>query len=158
MGNSCQAGVWRRLCASVHRRPCRRHNDWQFHAHRAAVAVVGLSRVPQQYSVCARELPALAVVDDHGTVRPNFAEGSCLSSRQLHGGISWHCRWRSWLLGTPERLSAGPPKCQWRPKLKRQLKITISCVLYLLRWPIVALATVVRLEVKPRLVILYYHD
>jgi peptidoglycan/xylan/chitin deacetylase (PgdA/CDA1 family) len=42
--------------------------------------------------------------------------------------------------------------------LKRQLKITISCVLYLLRWPIVALATVVRLEVKPRLVILYYHD
>jgi peptidoglycan/xylan/chitin deacetylase (PgdA/CDA1 family) len=42
--------------------------------------------------------------------------------------------------------------------LKRQLKIAISCVFYVLRWPVSALATVVGLEARSRLVILYYHD
>jgi peptidoglycan/xylan/chitin deacetylase (PgdA/CDA1 family) len=42
--------------------------------------------------------------------------------------------------------------------LKRQLKIAISCVFYVLGWPVSALASVVGIEKKQRLVILYYHD
>jgi peptidoglycan/xylan/chitin deacetylase (PgdA/CDA1 family) len=42
--------------------------------------------------------------------------------------------------------------------LKRQLKIAISCVFYVLGWPVSALANVVGLETRQRLVILYYHD
>lgn len=43
-------------------------------------------------------------------------------------------------------------------KLKRQIKIVISLVVYVLAWPIVALANVVGLGVGQRLIILYYHD
>jgi peptidoglycan/xylan/chitin deacetylase (PgdA/CDA1 family) len=42
--------------------------------------------------------------------------------------------------------------------LKRQFKIAISFVVYVLTWPIVALANAAGFEMKPRLVILYYHD
>jgi peptidoglycan/xylan/chitin deacetylase (PgdA/CDA1 family) len=42
--------------------------------------------------------------------------------------------------------------------LKRQLKIGISCVFFVLGWPVSALAKAIGLQVKPRLVILYYHD
>jgi peptidoglycan/xylan/chitin deacetylase (PgdA/CDA1 family) len=42
--------------------------------------------------------------------------------------------------------------------LKRQLKIAISCVFYVLGWPVSALANVVSPETRQRLVILYYHD
>jgi peptidoglycan/xylan/chitin deacetylase (PgdA/CDA1 family) len=42
--------------------------------------------------------------------------------------------------------------------LKRQLKIAISCVFYVLIWPVSALANVVGLKTRQRLVILYYHD
>jgi peptidoglycan/xylan/chitin deacetylase (PgdA/CDA1 family) len=42
--------------------------------------------------------------------------------------------------------------------LKRQLKIAISCVFYVLGWPVSALANLVGIETRQRLVILYYHD
>lgn len=42
--------------------------------------------------------------------------------------------------------------------MKRQLKIAISGLFYVLRWPVSALGNVVGFETGPRLVILYYHD
>jgi peptidoglycan/xylan/chitin deacetylase (PgdA/CDA1 family) len=42
--------------------------------------------------------------------------------------------------------------------LKRQIKIAISCVFYALGWPISALADVIGVKTRQRLVILYYHD
>ena len=43
-------------------------------------------------------------------------------------------------------------------QLKRQLKIAISCVFYVLTWPVFALASAVGIKSKTQLVILYYHD
>jgi peptidoglycan/xylan/chitin deacetylase (PgdA/CDA1 family) len=42
--------------------------------------------------------------------------------------------------------------------LKRHLKVAISCVFYVLCWPVSALASIVGLKARQRLVILYYHD
>lgn len=42
--------------------------------------------------------------------------------------------------------------------MKRQVKIAISCLFYMLSWPVFALANVLGIATKPRLVILYYHD
>ncbi len=42
--------------------------------------------------------------------------------------------------------------------MKRQLKIAISCLIYVLGWPVSALASLVGIKARPRLVILYYHD
>ena len=42
--------------------------------------------------------------------------------------------------------------------MKRHIKIAISCVFYVLGWPVSALANVVGIQTRQRLVILYYHD
>jgi peptidoglycan/xylan/chitin deacetylase (PgdA/CDA1 family) len=42
--------------------------------------------------------------------------------------------------------------------LKRQFKIAISLLVFVLSWPIVALANLVGIQTRQRLVILYYHD
>ena len=42
--------------------------------------------------------------------------------------------------------------------MKRQLKVAISGIFYLLTWPFSVLAAAVGLRVRPNLVILYYHD